>query len=75
MKNEAAALEGEKSKTIVSSAKRKKGTDQLLHYQHLRDQAGVNGCCRWKEITAKFCQGNGLPKSFLGNAALMTFNF
>lgn len=38
VKNEAAALEGDKSKTVVSNAERKKGTDQLLHYQYLRDK-------------------------------------
>lgn len=48
--------------------KGKKGTDQLLHYQHLKGKSwGVSKLIRSRleEITAKFSQGSGLPKSFL----------
>lgn len=66
MKNEAAASTDDKQE--LSSAEGKKGTDQLLHYQHLKGKSwGVSKLIRSRreEITAKFSQGRGLPKSFL----------
>lgn len=66
VKNEAAASTEDKQE--LSNAEGKKGTDQLLCYQHLKGKSWGDSKLirsRWEEIAAKFSQGSGLPKSFL----------